>query len=79
MSSGKSLEESKATAEEIVECSKCESRQCVEIVGCDDTDATNERISKVIRHLQELLQKTLQCLVCMVHANELPCDTCFCI
>ena len=44
----------------------------VKVVGYDESVAITERNGEVIQQLEELSQKMLRWLVCLLHANELP-------
>ncbi|KAG0719329.1 hypothetical protein GWK47_007306 [Chionoecetes opilio] len=65
---------SKAISKVIFECLAARSVDLhnVKVVGCDGTAVNTGHNGGVIRQLEELLQKPLQWLVCLLHANELP-------
>ena len=44
----------------------------VVVVGCDETAVNSGRNAEPIQQLEELLHTTLQWLMCLLHANELP-------
>jgi len=47
------------------------------VMGCDGTNVNTGAVGGVIRLLEEHLNRPLQWLVCMMHANELPLLTIF--
>ena len=42
------------------------------VIGCDGTNVNTGAVEGVIRLLEEHLNRPLQWLACMMHANELP-------
>src|SRR6218665_2399199 len=46
--------------------------QNLKVVGCDGTNVSTGHTAGVIRRLEESFEHTLQWLVCLLHANELP-------
>ena len=43
------------------------------VVGTDGTAAMTGKFNGCIRKLEELLNKPLQWVICLLHTNELPC------
>lgn len=64
---------SKAISKAIFECLTVRSvdLDSVKVVGCDGTAVNTGHNGGVIRQFEELLQKPLQWLVCLLHTNEL--------
>jgi len=44
----------------------------IKVVGCDGTNVNTGHTTGVIRRLEETFEHSLQWLVCLLHANELP-------